>query len=195
MFGDRPKKKGFESFMPKSISDIVLGLEIRHLVTDLKGTITSMRERLSGQKQFMIEPRGDGTTIPDAIYTDWQTIEVIGNGLKHLVTPADTTVEVKLGQTVKHKITGFVGIAVERLTYMNGCVFFQVDPTEEYIKTLDKNFPIKSQLFDHQFLEIIDEDPIVLPVAPKHTAEETLKPTGGPSRRVNNAVRSGSRAL
>jgi len=36
--------------------------------------------------------------------------------------------EIKLGQKVKDKVTGFIGIAISKVEYLNGCVQFCVKP-------------------------------------------------------------------
>lgn len=38
--------------------------------------------------------------------------------------------EVELGSKVKDKITGFRGVAVARCVYLNGCVQFEIEPTQ-----------------------------------------------------------------
>lgn len=35
---------------------------------------------------------------------------------------------IRLGQTVKDRVTGFTGIAISRVEYLNGCVQFCVKP-------------------------------------------------------------------
>ena len=73
--------------------------------------------------------------------------------------------EIKLGATVRDKISGFVGVVTGRCEYLNGCVQFQVSPT-----TLKDGDIQKSHWLDIQQLEVTE-------------AAELLQPaeaTGGP---------------
>lgn len=59
--------------------------------------------------------------------------------------------EIKLGSTVKCTITGFVGVAVARTTFINGCVQYNVVPKAGK----DGKFPEEMNI-DEGSLEIID---------------------------------------
>jgi len=58
---------------------------------------------------------------------------------------------IELGQRVKDKVTGFIGIAVARCKYFNGCIQFHVSPPVDK----DGN-ERKDQWIDESQLEIID---------------------------------------
>ena len=60
--------------------------------------------------------------------------------------------EIKLGQKVKDKITGMVGIAVCRAIWMNGCVRVTVQPQE-----LKDGRPVDTYTCDEPDLIVIDE--------------------------------------
>jgi len=53
--------------------------------------------------------------------------------------------EIRLGQKVKDKVTGFTGIAIARVEYLNGCVQICVKPK---VKPKDNTYP------DGQYLDI-----------------------------------------
>ena len=59
--------------------------------------------------------------------------------------------KIKLGDKVKDKITGFIGVAVARTEFLNGCVQYEVQP-----KRLDKDHKIvESVSIDEQSLEVM----------------------------------------
>jgi hypothetical protein len=75
---------------------------------------------------------------------------------------------IELGNKVKDNITGFVGIAVGRTTWLFGCNRIAVEPQE-----LKDGKPIEAQWFDEQRIElVVDTKP---EVSPDNTAI-----TGGP---------------
>lgn len=74
--------------------------------------------------------------------------------------------QIKLGQKLRCKVTGFEGIATARIEYINGCVQYCVKP-----KCKDKNAtPPAGEYIDAQQLEVIGQGVCV----------ET-KGTGGPA--------------
>jgi hypothetical protein len=65
---------------------------------------------------------------------------------------------IKLGSKVEDVITGFTGIATERIVYLYGCVHILVQPQE-----LDKNGEVKKiQHFDEQRLKVKNSKLLVL---------------------------------
>lgn len=84
--------------------------------------------------------------------------------------------EVTLGLTYKDKVSGFVGVAVQKSEYLNGCVRFALEPkVDKDGKTAD-TIPT----FDVQQLELVD-DTHILDEQPTLAAA-----TGGtPSRSTN----------
>jgi hypothetical protein len=181
--------KKFKPYSPKSSGEVYLGMEVRNIISNFQGIVSSVRQLVSGQIQFCIEPKGDGTTVPDAFFSDWQTMEIIGEGIQDRVSKPDGQVKIKLGQTVRHTVNGFTGVAAEKITYINGCVSFWVIPTEEY----QKQFPgklLSGQALDHHMLEVVGAVPASL--AEKAAIAENPpvvnKPTGGPSMRANHRM-------
>ena len=58
--------------------------------------------------------------------------------------------EIKLGDKVKCKVTGFIGIATAKTEFLNGCIQYEVIPK------VDKNNKIPDpQAIDEQSLEVI----------------------------------------
>jgi len=59
---------------------------------------------------------------------------------------------IKLGDKVKDKVTGFTGIAISRIEFLNGCTQIQIQPQK-----LKDGRPIESEYFDIQQIEKIEE--------------------------------------
>ncbi len=59
---------------------------------------------------------------------------------------------VKLGQRVRDKVTGFTGIAVARIEYLNGCIQIQVKP-----KATKKGKMPDGASIDIEQIEILDK--------------------------------------
>jgi hypothetical protein len=57
---------------------------------------------------------------------------------------------VQLGETVRDVVSGFTGMAVRKVTYVNGCIQFEVQP-----KVAEAGKMPESQYFDHQRLESV----------------------------------------
>ena len=180
----------FKRFFPASANEVFLGMEAEQIVMGVKGIVTAIRQLASGQVQFLVEPKGDGTIVPEAFYTDWHMLEIVGDGIQHRVTLPDAVVEVKLGQTVKHKVNGFTGVALEKFVYINGCTSFLVLPTEEYQKQFKADKPLSGTVIDHNLLEVVGKGPTTL-AKQAEAAENPAIPktgTGGPSQRANHRL-------
>ena len=72
--------------------------------------------------------------------------------------------EIILGKRVKDKVTGFIGIAVARCVYLNGCVQYHVSPSVDK----DGN-ERKDQWIDEAQLEIVDNGILPKPKLEKRT--------------------------
>lgn len=78
--------------------------------------------------------------------------------------------EIKLGDKVKDKITGFTGIAVAKTEFLNGCIQWNVLPKGDKNNKMPEDMSI-----DQQTLEIIK---------PKKKKKEIKKRNnGGPTRK------------
>lgn len=72
---------------------------------------------------------------------------------------------IKLGDEVKDRVTGFRGIAIGITEWLNGCIRITIQPQK-----LDKGKPVETQCFDWEQLEVVQ---------PLRIARKTA-PTGGP---------------
>jgi len=71
----------------------------------------------------------------------------------------------KLGDRVKDRISGFVGIAVGRSEYLYGCVRLSVASTE-----MKDGKPIETQWFDEDQCEVVEGDAVPAPASAKTRA-------------------------
>lgn len=77
----------------------------------------------------------------------------------------------KMGDRVRDVVTGFSGIAVAKVEYLNGCVRFGVQSGK-----LKNGVPGHFEYFDVQQLEVVK----ARAVAPVHQAAEGAPRRGGP---------------
>lgn len=108
-----------------------LGIEIRDPMSAMKGFASARMEQLNGNIQYAIQPRpakGDSEKVMDAHFVDFHLLEQIGVGYSDKLPAEDDTVTIKLGDSVQDTISGYRGIAVEKWTFANGCVYFALQP-------------------------------------------------------------------
>ncbi|MDR1347825.1 MAG: hypothetical protein LBJ63_05255 [Prevotellaceae bacterium] len=65
--------------------------------------------------------------------------------------------EIKLGQKVRDMVTGFEGIAIARIEYLNGCIQYCVKPQSQ------KGEMPESEYIDHQQLEVVGDGVDIIP--------------------------------
>lgn len=125
-----PVKKAVVKGKPFSI-DHRLGVEVRDPVTNLQGYATCRVEMLSGCVQFSIQPKDDKVTdkLSEAHFIDYNLLEEVGDGFAGKLPAVDPTVKVKLGDHVYDSVSKFRGIAIEKYTFQNGCVYFALQST------------------------------------------------------------------
>ncbi|AFU88046.1 hypothetical protein CcrColossus_gp176 [Caulobacter phage CcrColossus] len=108
-----------------------LGIEIRDPMSALKGFASARLEFMSGNIQYAIQPRpakGDAEKVMDAHFVDYHLLEQIGVGYSDKLPAEDDTVTIKIGDYVYDHVSGYRGVAVEKWTFANGCVYFAVQP-------------------------------------------------------------------
>jgi len=162
--------------------EIKLGQRVRDAASGFSGIAIQLSEQLSGSVQIGIQPQvEDGATMyPDAVFIDVHMIEFVDEGISARVTPAPKDIEIKLGNKVKDIATGFTGIAIEKATYMNGCVYFGVLPKKDDGKLLNENS--RQSYVPVSRLEVVNEGITAKVKEPK--ADASGKKPGGPARRI-----------
>lgn len=85
--------------------------------------------------------------------------------------------KVELGDVVKDKITGFVGVVISRTEWLNGCVRFMVQPEK-----LKDGKPRDAETFDLQQLEVVKiakvKPPEAHPGGPRPDPKRLANPKG-----------------
>ena len=160
-----------------------LGCELEDRLTGFKGVAHQKMDTLDGNVRYALQPKGDGTTIPEAVWVDYHTLAKIGEGLSDCVVPLAVPSTIPLGSTVRDRISKSVGIAYVRVVYINGCEFFGV--------SVDVNVPDfskKGGYMSTKYLEFVDAG-LNTPAAPaaspaQELAQPPSKPPGGPMERI-----------
>ncbi|KKM13316.1 hypothetical protein LCGC14_1717390 [marine sediment metagenome] len=80
--------------------------------------------------------------------------------------------KIELGDKVKDTITGFIGIAVARIEFINGCIQYQVAP--KVIK--GGKFPEDVYIDKGSLIVLVPKN------KPKKVKKPKRRPPGGPSR-------------
>lgn len=171
-------------------TEIKLGSTLRDAISGFTGIAIQKCEFLNGNVQYGLQPKSkEGDAYPEAMFIDYHTLDVVDEGVSARSTPEVET-EIRLGQKVKDKASGFTGIATMKATYINGCVSFGVVP-EHRASTGDKNAAPPPSFIDHGRLEVVSEGLNTAPVgdAPKtveikDNIEVKPRPPGGPAMKV-----------
>lgn len=116
------------------MSDIALGCVARCAISGIVGTLSSKVEMLTGTVQYSLQPKikddaPDPGKLPDATNVDYQLLEFVEVGVMDRVLSAETT-SIELGNEVECMASGMRGIAVVKYTFVNGCVYFHVQPKQ-----------------------------------------------------------------
>jgi len=111
-----------------------LGNTVRCVVTGLTGIAYQTTELATGTIQYSVQPKLAGKepiagAIPDAISIDVQLLEYIDDGIAERVIQPEVT-PIKLGAEVEDVATGIVGMTTSKVTFVNGCVYFNVQPKQ-----------------------------------------------------------------
>ena len=86
---------------------INLGNIVEDVVTGLTGTVLQILEHMNGTRQIAFQPKGDGKTIPGAMFIDDYLINVTDVGVADRVPTIDKT-DFVMGQEVR-EITESLG--------------------------------------------------------------------------------------
>jgi hypothetical protein len=143
-------------------------------VTGLRGTITQILTPAVGAKQLAIQARGNGETVPEALYVDEYLIKFIDNGVADRV-PAPAALKFDFGQEVREMASDQVGVIVACAIHLNGCVYFGIT-TKSRANKSPETFYVNQErltLVSEGFKEQL----------PK--SEGTQRQPGGPSTRVS----------
>lgn len=155
---------------------IVLGQIVRDMASGFTGTAVTRSELFNGNIQFGVQPRmGEGDTeFPDSLALDHHLLEVIDDGISERMTPPGPCA-INVGDKVTDIVTGVKGVAVTKSVFLNGCIYFEVQPTKSRLAKLQPD----RAFVDHTRLKVVKKSE----AAPK----DTVRAPGGPVRRVLRA--------
>lgn len=105
-----------------------LGVMARDIVTGFEGIVSAKIEMLTGNVQYAIQPKGKADTMVDARGMDFHLLEEIGPGVADKLPAIDATATIKVGQKVRDTVSGLIGVTIDKTTFQNGCVYFNVQP-------------------------------------------------------------------
>jgi len=149
---------------------IKIGCKARDLLSGYEGLVSSKSELMNGNVQFAIKtPQTDGVWV-DGMSFDAVQLEYVDSGISHLTKEPEATT-IQLGQEVEDIVSGFVGIATVKTTFLNGCVYFDVAA-----KTT-KDLETKAMFIPNIRLKVVG-DGVLKVIKPAE------KPTGGPATRA-----------
>jgi hypothetical protein len=168
------------------MSIIKLGQEARDVTTGFAGTITQRLDQINGNVQWCLQPKmGKDGVFKDAMFLDAHHLDVVGPGLSDKVTEVTDPVDFALGNEVKDLSSGFVGIVIEKATYMNGCMSFRVvpkyDPKSAFNGSAPEGSWISSKLLTYKGPGIVAKLRKPVPAA-------SGRIPGGPPQRVARPI-------
>lgn len=159
-----------------------LGQTLRDVVSGFEGLAIQMSENINGNIQFALQPKkkADAEGYPDAMFIDHHMLEFVDDGVSDRVTEAVDMNDIILGAKVQDIATGFKGVAIEKATYMNGCIGYAVLPKMDKKNLLGGN--PRACMIDQARLQVIGAGIIEEYTHP--VANEAGVVPGGPARKV-----------
>lgn len=129
---------------------VCLGNIVEDIVTGLRGTACAILEPMTGMKQIGIQPKGDGSVIPESTFVDAYLVEVKEEGLANRL-PLVAVQPFEFGQEVREISSGQIGVVTSKLTYLNGCIHLGITTASQKNKNPEVFF------IDHQRLQLVSE--------------------------------------
>ena len=157
--------------------EIKLGCTAVEQASGVEGTVISRMETFNGNTQYAIQPKtGKENKLPEAWNFDAALVKYKGVGISAQATPAQAT-DIQVGDEVEDIISGHKGICASKTTFINGCVYFDVQSKGNAAKKIDAT----SMFISCTRLKKVSKDTLK-PIVPKGE-----KPTGGPATRAMRA--------
>lgn len=160
------------------MQDIKLGSIVTDLASGLEGTAVSRMDMFNGNVQYAVQPKAlkGADKMPDPYNIDAATLKVKGKGISdNAVTPQTT--DIVVGDEVEDIVSGHKGIAVAKVTFLNGCVYFDVVKKGNEAKKIESTV----MFLTCTRWKKLSKKPLA-PLVPKDE-----KPVGGPSTRAQRA--------
>lgn len=107
--------------------ELKLGHTMRDWTSGFTGLSICEVKHYSGLIRYGIQPKmKDDDKLPEALEIDEHTLEYVDDGRVASVLPPTGTPNFVLGNEVEDIVSGFVGIAMIKVTHLNGCVHYTV---------------------------------------------------------------------
>jgi hypothetical protein len=109
---------------------IKLGNIVRDRITGIEGFATAKHEMLNGNVQYSVQPKADPkepAKAPDGTASDEHMLEFVSDGVAEEAIPP-SEVHFHLGDLVKDTVSGVQGISTQKTTFLNGCVYSDIQP-------------------------------------------------------------------
>src|SRR5437762_608731 len=140
-----------------------LGNIVRDITTNFTGIATQLIEMSFGTVQFAVQPQlpegatntGDALAIPAALSIDLAQLDYVADGIVDRVTPAAPQT-IALGNEAEDMVSGLRGIVITRSTFINGCVYYNVQP-KQTAKQKEEGTFTDSAFLPSQRLEVIGD--------------------------------------
>jgi hypothetical protein len=119
----------------------LLGHAVKDLTTGMLGIAVSRSESLSHSDiRYGVQPRGDGSTSPDAFEVDSNLLQKTEEGrILEIVEPGPQEYNhFKPGDKIQDVTTGIVGSITHRTVYCNGCVIYAIQENRKIAFEGDK---------------------------------------------------------
>jgi hypothetical protein len=154
-----------------------LGHKLKDSISGFAGIAQSHTLFLTGNEQFtLMAPLAKDGKLLEASFDTLQLDYVSPGNVNRVVqAPADTGIE--LGWKVEDIVTGFQGIAVHRVTFINGCVYFTV-----VSKITPDNKGADEMFLEYKRLKKVSAG-VSVAIANKEPSGDA-KPPGGPAYSV-----------
>lgn len=169
----------------KKPQEIVLGNIVRDAVTGYTGTATGKVEMMGGNVQFAVQPKMKGDDpaeeYPTGMNLDFHTLDVIEEGIAARTTKA-IPITVQLGDEVEDTVTGIKGVATARHTFINGCIYYNVQSKSQADKQSGLTGVTPPEFFNQARLKVIK--PLAVYVPPAPPTDTSLRRPGGPATKA-----------
>lgn len=160
------------------MSQISIGCVVTDITSGFEGTVVSKNELFNGNTQYSVQPKAikGGEKLPEAYSIDEVSLVFKDKGVsERAVKPQHT--DINVGDEVQDIISGHKGIVTTKTTFLNGCVYFDVQKKGNEAKKIEST----AMFLSCARLKKTAGKPVA-PVTPKGA-----KPTGGPSTRAQRA--------
>ena len=106
---------------------IGLGVRVRDVVTGTVGVATTKSRNMAGTVRYGVQAPAVGGLPPEPLLYDNLQLEALEKACD-IVEPNYGLLKVELGQKAQDVVSGFTGVVVELIEFMNGCIYVSLQP-------------------------------------------------------------------